>query len=93
MTPKNVNNELKIFLWGAKRMIKSEINHRRVRKNFGRIETVAEMPNLIDVQINSYKQFLQMGVPPEKRTESGLQAVFKSVFPSMILQDVGIWNS
>ena len=62
-------------------MIKSEINHRRVRKSFGRIETVAEMPNLIDVQINSYKQFLQMGVPPEKREDSGLQAVFKSVFP------------
>ena len=62
-------------------MIKSEINHRRVRKNFGRIETVAEMPNLIDVQINSYKQFLQAGVPPEKREDSGLQAVFKSVFP------------
>ena len=62
-------------------MIKSEINHRRVRKSFGRIETVAEMPNLIDVQVNSYKQFLQEGVPPEKRTESGLQAVFKSVFP------------
>ena len=57
-------------------MIKSEINHRRVRKNFGRIETVAEMPNLIDVQINSYKQFLQAGVPPEKREDSGLQAVF-----------------
>ena len=62
-------------------MIKSEINHRRVRKSFGRIETVAEMPNLIDVQINSYKQFLQEGVPPEKRQDVGLQAVFKSVFP------------
>ena len=62
-------------------MIKSEINHRRVRKNFGKIETVAEMPNLIDVQISSYKQFLQADVPADKREDIGLQAVFKSVFP------------
>ena len=62
-------------------MIKSEINHRRVRKNFGKIENVAEMPNLIDVQINSYKKFLQADVPADKREDSGLQAVFKSVFP------------
>jgi DNA-directed RNA polymerase subunit beta len=66
---------------GLLKMIKSEINHRRVRKNFGKIETVAEMPNLIDVQISSYKQFLQADVPADKREDMGLQAVFKSVFP------------
>lgn len=62
-------------------MIKSEINHRRVRKNFGKIESVIEMPNLIDIQMNSYKQFLQANTPADKRTDTGLQAVFKSVFP------------
>ena len=62
-------------------MIKSEINRRRVRKNFGKIEAVVEMPNLIDVQTSSYKEFLQWGVPVDKRTNTGLQEVFKSVFP------------
>ena len=62
-------------------MIKQETNRRRVRKNFGKIEAVAQMPNLIGVQTESYKQFLQWGVPVSKRAESGLQAVFKSIFP------------
>ena len=62
-------------------MIKSEINRRRVRKNFGKIEAVVEMPNLIDVQTSSYKEFLQWGVPVDKRTDTGLQEVFKSIFP------------
>ncbi|MEQ8816665.1 DNA-directed RNA polymerase subunit beta [Thalassobaculum sp.] len=54
---------------------------KRVRKNFGRIAEVAPMPNLIEVQKSSYDAFLQMGVAPEKRTDVGLQEVFKSVFP------------
>ena len=39
------------------------------------------MPNLIDVQRSSYEAFLQMVVPPDSRTPTGLQEVFKSVFP------------
>jgi len=62
-------------------MIKQETNRRRVRKNFGKIEAVAEMPNLIGVQTDSYKAFLQEGVPVSKRADTGLQAVFKSIFP------------
>ena len=62
-------------------MIKQETNRRRVRKNFGKIEAVAQMPNLIGVQTESYKEFLQWGVPVDKRADSGLQAVFKSIFP------------
>jgi len=62
-------------------MIKSQTNHRRVRKSFGRIETVAEMPNLIDIQKSSYNEFLQVDMPVEKRQDVGLQAVFNSVFP------------
>ncbi|MDY6407734.1 MAG: DNA-directed RNA polymerase subunit beta [Pseudomonadota bacterium] len=62
-------------------MIKQETNRRRVRKNFGKIEAVAQMPNLIGVQTDSYKEFLQWGVPVDKRADSGLQAVFKSIFP------------
>ncbi|NBX02945.1 MAG: DNA-directed RNA polymerase subunit beta, partial [Alphaproteobacteria bacterium] len=54
---------------------------KRIRKSFGRIETITSMPNLIEVQKNSYDQFLQINIPAEKRTNTGLQAVFKSVFP------------
>lgn len=54
---------------------------KRVRKDFGRLTTVAKMPNLIEVQKSSYQQFLQRYTPAAERTESGLQAVFRSVFP------------
>ncbi len=62
-------------------MVKSFTGRKRVRKSFGRIPTVAPMPNLIEVQKSSYSQFLQLGVPASKRTETGLQEVLKSVFP------------
>jgi DNA-directed RNA polymerase subunit beta len=51
------------------------------RKNFGRIRTVLDIPDLIDVQRDSYERFLQKEVPAEKRRAIGLQAAFKSVFP------------
>lgn len=54
---------------------------RRIRKNFGKISKIVDIPDLIGVQRESFSQFLQMDIPPEKREESGLQAVFKSVFP------------
>jgi DNA-directed RNA polymerase subunit beta len=54
---------------------------RRIRKNFGKIRKIVDIPDLIAVQRESYKRFLQMDVPPEKRRHVGLQAVFKSVFP------------
>lgn len=62
-------------------MVKSFTGRKRVRKNFGRIPSVAPMPNLIEVQKSSYSQFLQLGVPAAKRTETGLQEVLKSIFP------------
>ena len=54
---------------------------RRVRKFFGKIPEVAEMPNLIEVQKASYDQFLMIDEPEGGREDEGLQAVFKSVFP------------
>lgn len=54
---------------------------RRVRKFFGNIPEVAEMPNLIEVQKASYDQFLMVEEPEGGRADEGLQAVFKSVFP------------
>ncbi|WBV42915.1 DNA-directed RNA polymerase subunit beta [Pseudoroseomonas cervicalis] len=60
---------------------KSFTGRKRIRKSFGRLPEVAPMPNLIDVQRASYEAFLQMGVDPDARTNTGLQEVFKSVFP------------
>ncbi|MGB8354900.1 MAG: DNA-directed RNA polymerase subunit beta [Chthoniobacteraceae bacterium] len=51
------------------------------RINFGKLKEAAEPPNLIEVQLNSYVEFLQKDVTPSKRKETGLQAVFKEVFP------------
>ncbi|NPD66963.1 DNA-directed RNA polymerase subunit beta [Lichenicola cladoniae] len=62
-------------------MTKSFTGRKRIRKSFGRIPEVAPMPNLIDVQRSSYETFLQMNVAPDSRTPSGLQEVFRSVFP------------
>ncbi|MGP1257219.1 MAG: DNA-directed RNA polymerase subunit beta [Kiloniellales bacterium] len=62
-------------------MAVSFTGRKRIRKSFGRIPEIAEMPNLIEVQKISYDQFLQVGSTPQGRTETGLQEVFKSVFP------------
>ena len=60
---------------------KSFTGRKRVRRSFGRIPEVAEMPNLIEVQRRSYDNFLQMDIPPEKRQRFGLQEVFTAAFP------------
>ena len=54
---------------------------KRVRKFYGNITEVAEMPNLIEVQKASYDQFLMVKEPEGGRGDEGLQSVFKSVFP------------
>ena len=51
------------------------------RLYFGKIKEASEPPNLIEVQLNSYVDFLQKDIPASKRKNSGLQAVFKEVFP------------
>jgi len=54
---------------------------RKVRKSFGSIREVTEMPNLIEVQKASYDQFLMVDEPEGGRADEGLQSVFRSVFP------------
>ena len=53
----------------------------RIRRSFGKIKKIIEIPNLIEIQKRSYDDFLQVGVLTEDRADVGLQAVFKSVFP------------
>ncbi len=54
---------------------------KRIRKGFGKSDTVLEVPYLLATQIESYRQFLQLDRAPEEREDHGLHAVFKSVFP------------
>ena len=53
----------------------------RHRRDFAKVKSIINMPNLIDIQKKSYAEFLQMDVDPAKREDKGLQGVFKSVFP------------
>ncbi|UCE67166.1 MAG: DNA-directed RNA polymerase subunit beta [Candidatus Zixiibacteriota bacterium] len=51
------------------------------RINFSKLSENVEMPNLLDIQLSSYENFLQREVDPDKRENVGLQAVFNSIFP------------
>ncbi len=51
------------------------------RQNFGKIERIVDISNLIEMQRESYFRFLQKDLPPAERQEYGLQGVFRSVFP------------
>jgi len=62
-------------------MAYSIANNPLLRKNFAKIKKIIDIPNLIDIQKNSYKRFLQLDLPVEARKNSGLESVFRSVFP------------
>jgi len=53
------------------------------RKSFASIAPVIEMPDMLGVQLESFEQFLQQRIAPEKRESSGLQGVFLNIFPVM----------
>ncbi len=59
----------------------------RDRVEFSKIKTSIAIPNLIEIQKNSYERFLQMRVLAQDREDAGLQSVFKSVFPIMDLRE------
>jgi len=56
-------------------------NAPRIRRFFSKIPSILDIPNLIEIQKQSFERFLQTHVEPEKRENTGLQAVFNSVFP------------
>ena len=62
-------------------MLQTQSSNLRLRRSFGKIKKIIDIPNLIEIQKRSYDEFLQAGVSAEQRTDTGLQAVFKSVFP------------
>ena len=52
------------------------------RKVFGKLQGMASpMPDLIDIQVKAYQDFLQSDIAPQKREDKGLQAIFKEIFP------------
>ncbi|MCX7927869.1 MAG: DNA-directed RNA polymerase subunit beta [Candidatus Omnitrophica bacterium] len=51
------------------------------RKNFAKFKDIYDLPNLLSIQLESYKEFLQMDVPEDKRKRQGLQEVFEEIFP------------
>jgi DNA-directed RNA polymerase subunit beta len=62
-------------------MASTFLGQKRIRKYFGKIREVLEMPNLIEVQKSSYDLFLNSGDGPDPRDGEGIKGVFQSVFP------------
>ena len=62
-------------------MAYSYTEKKRIRKDFGKLPQVMELPYLLAIQLDSYRSFTQEGVAPGERQDIGLCAAFKSVFP------------
>ncbi len=62
-------------------MTYSYTEKKRIRKNFGTLPNVMDVPYLLAIQLDSYRKFTQDGVPISERGDYGLHAAFKSVFP------------
>ena len=62
-------------------MTYSYTEKKRLRKDFGKRQSILDVPYLLATQRSSYEQFLQSGRAPEDRRDAGLHAAFKSVFP------------
>jgi DNA-directed RNA polymerase subunit beta len=54
---------------------------KRIRKDFGKQQSILEVPYLLAIQLDSYRKFLQADIPEARREDAGLHAAFKSVFP------------
>ena len=79
-------------------------NGRRVRVNFAKIPAVIDIPNLIEIQLDSYERFLRWELKPEdRRPDEGLESVFRSIFPitdssetavfEYLGYEIGIWEA
>src|ERR687885_1085626 len=77
MSANPVQNPLQMSAVGSGRRVSQPPE----RHDFSKIRTAVRIPNLIEIQRDSYNRFLQMDLLPEEREQAGLQAVFRSVFP------------
>ncbi|MGA1635056.1 MAG: DNA-directed RNA polymerase subunit beta, partial [Gemmobacter sp.] len=71
-------------------MAQAYVGQRRIRRYFGKIREVLEMPNLIEVQKSSYDLFLDSGEGDAPRDGEGIQGVFQSVFPIKDFNDQAV---
>ena len=62
-------------------MAYSYTEKKRIRNDFGKLPQVMDLPYLLAIQMDSYRNFTQIDIPNEDRLEAGLHAAFKSVFP------------
>src|SRR5690554_7365802 len=62
-------------------MAYSYTEKKRIRKDFSKLQDVMDVPYLLAIQLDSYREFLQAGVSKEQFRDIGLHAAFKSVFP------------
>ena len=62
-------------------MASSFTEKKRIRKDFGKLPSILNVPYLLSIQIDSYQKFLQQDAASIDRTEMGLHAAFRSVFP------------
>jgi DNA-directed RNA polymerase subunit beta len=62
-------------------MAYSYTEKKRIRKDFGKRPQILEVPYMLEIQLASYRQFLQTEIAPEQREAAGLHSAFKSVFP------------
>ncbi|QIB50670.1 DNA-directed RNA polymerase subunit beta [Pseudomonas sp. OIL-1] len=62
-------------------MAYSYTEKKRIRKDFGKLPHVMDVPYLLAIQLDSYREFLQAGTAKENVRDIGLHAAFKSVFP------------
>src|SRR5690554_3228578 len=62
-------------------MAYSYTEKKRIRKDFGKLPHVMDVPYLLAIQLDSYRKFTQIDIPPAERGETGLHAAFRSIFP------------
>ena len=53
--------------------MRETFDNRIFRKNYGKIKEILDIPNLIEIQLDSYEKFLQQDMPPDQRDNVGLQ--------------------
>ena len=76
-----MNHIQQVKTHGGNRAVLSYTEKKRIRKSFAKHPITVVPPNLLAVQADSYRDFIQTGVLPEELADVGLHAVFKSVFP------------
>src|SRR5437870_13359903 len=74
-----------------RRMSETTLQEIIERKDYSRIHSSIEIPDLIEIQKRSYEEFLQREVEPERRKDHGLQAALASVFPIPDYNNTAVW--